>query len=65
MIKGQTVRHMGKSGVLQSFYLDKVGTVDREGNGVIVPAMVGQVKLDDGSECVVPLSQLEEVANGA
>jgi len=64
--KGQRVVYRSTPGVLASFHLALVGTVDDNGEGVIVPAMVGHVSLDDGTQCIdVPLSELQEVPKEA
>lgn len=61
MHKGQRVRYEGTRGVLVGFHLGQVGGVDEQGNGVLLPAMVGAVRLDDGREVAdVPLSDLHE-----
>ena len=65
MRKGQTVIYNGRPGVLASFHLAMIGTVDDKGEGVIKPAMVGHVSLNDGTQCIdIPLSELQEAVNG-
>lgn len=65
MRKGQRVFYRRSFGVLADFRLAMVGTVDDKGEGVLKPAMVGHVSMDDGTQCIdVPLSDLEEAPRG-
>lgn len=61
MHSGQRVSCEQGAGVLVSFQLGMVGALDEGGFGTLKPAMVGTVRLDDGSEVSdIPLSELRE-----
>lgn len=62
MHKGAAVSYRGQPGTLKDFHLDVIGDVDAEGRGVLVPAMVGDVELQQqpGRVIEVPLRDLVE-----
>lgn len=61
MHRGAQVVYQGQPGTLKDFRLGVVGDVDKEGRGVLVPAMLGDVELDGGRGVIeVPIKELEE-----
>jgi hypothetical protein len=69
MRKGDRVTYGGKPAVLASIRLDQVGDVDKQGHGILRPAMVADVQITDERGKVVrrvkgvPLSNLHQIAN--
>ncbi len=68
MRKGDRISYDGKPAVLASIRLDQVGDVDKQGHGILRPAMVADVQITDERGKVVrrvkgvPLADLKEPA---